>query len=162
MLPLDPDMQRAWNNSFVALNILFQLSTSMALVPHVFKYHLLRWASIHWAGERLTVRSPEVSKPRDSSLDIYNRSGIWQRCCRGVCQISEWCDHLISRLRDFTRFGGKTPVHLVDRTPGFLYENLYRFPLWSNYSELEYVCKSRCQVIVVWDYILVCIHCNNE
>ena len=51
------------------------------------------WVSIHKADGRLNVRSREVSKPRDSSLDFSNRFEIWQtprhRCCRGACHISE-------------------------------------------------------------------------
>ena len=45
-------------------------------------------ASIHLAGGRLTTRSHEVSKPRDSGLEISNRPDIWQ-AHRFVCQISE-------------------------------------------------------------------------
>ena len=55
------------------------------------------WASIHQAVRRLTARSREVSKPRDSGLNFSNRSEIWQvprqRYCRGACQISERYDH---------------------------------------------------------------------
>ena len=39
---------------------------------------VLARASIHWAGGRLTARSREVSKQRDSRLDIINRSEFWQ------------------------------------------------------------------------------------
>ena len=37
-------------------------------------------ASIHYAGVRLTVRSLEASKPRDSDSDFSNRSKISQAC----------------------------------------------------------------------------------
>ena len=54
---------------------------------------------------RLTARSREVSKPRDSSLNFSIRSEIWQvprqRCCRGACQISERYDHCNIQSRGF-------------------------------------------------------------
>ena len=47
------------------------------------------WASIHYADGRLTARSREVSKPRDSGLNIFHRSEIWQaprqHRCRDAC-----------------------------------------------------------------------------
>ena len=50
-----------------------------------------------WADGRLTARSREVSKPRDSALNLSNRSEIWlaprQQRCRDTCQISERYDH---------------------------------------------------------------------
>ena len=55
------------------------------------------------SGKTLIARSREASKPRDSGLNFSNRSEIWQ--------------HPISRLRDFTRFGGKTSYRLVNRGP---------------------------------------------
>ena len=61
--------------------------------------------SIHWADGRLTVRSREVSKPRDWGLVFYNRSVIWQarrqQRCRDVCQISERHDHYNVQSRSF-------------------------------------------------------------
>ena len=35
------------------------------------------WALIHQADGRLSPKYREVSKPRDSGLDFYNRSEIW-------------------------------------------------------------------------------------
>ena len=37
-------------------------------------WHQISRSSIHWAGGRLTARSREISKPRDSGLDFSNRS----------------------------------------------------------------------------------------
>ena len=63
------------------------------------------WASIHKAVRRLTARSREVSKPRDSCLDYSNRSEIWQasrqQCCRDACQIWEQCHHYNTQSRGF-------------------------------------------------------------
>ena len=79
-------------------------------------------ASIYWADERLTARSREVSKPWDVGLDFSNRPEIWQVPRQHRCRItsqnfrairSSWDPN--SRLRDFTRFGSKTPVRLVNR-----------------------------------------------
>ena len=54
---------------------------------------------------RLTARSREVSKPRDSSLDFFNCSEIWQaprqQRCRDACQISERNDHYNTQSRGF-------------------------------------------------------------
>ena len=62
-------------------------------------------ASIHYAVRRLTTRSREVSKPRDSCLDFSNRSEIWQpsrqQCCRDACQISERYDHINTQSHGF-------------------------------------------------------------
>ena len=52
-----------------------------------------------------SLRSREVSKPRDSGLDFSIRSEIWQaprqQCCRDVCQISERYDNCNIRSRGF-------------------------------------------------------------
>ena len=69
---------------------------------------------------RLTARSREVSMSRDSGLNFSNRSEIWQvllpRCLSNFRAIRP-LQHPISRLRDFTRFGGKTSYRLVNRGP---------------------------------------------
>ena len=76
---------------------------------HYYLYNVV-WelgirALIHKADGRLTARSREVSKPRDSCLDFSNRSEIWQaprqQCCRDACQISERCDHYNIQSRGF-------------------------------------------------------------
>ena len=62
-------------------------------------------ASIYKAGGRLTTRYREVSKPRDSGLDLSNRSEIWQapgrHGCRDASQISERDDHYNIQSRGF-------------------------------------------------------------
>ena len=55
-------------------------------------------ASIYQADGRLSVRSHEVSKSRDSGLNFSSSGfGMWQahrqRCCWDTCQISERYDH---------------------------------------------------------------------
>ena len=54
---------------------------------------------------RLSVRSRKVSKPRDSYLELSDRSEIWQalrqQCCRCACQISKRYDNLKYRSRGF-------------------------------------------------------------
>ena len=63
------------------------------------------WVSTHQADERLTARSREASKVRDSCLNFSNPSEIWQaprqRCCRDACPISEWYNHYNVQSRGF-------------------------------------------------------------
>ena len=64
---------------------------------------------------------PQVSKQRDSGLDISNRFKIWQGC-RDGCQISDdmivITSHLAaSRRREIWRFGSNTSYHLVNTNP---------------------------------------------
>ena len=92
-------------------------------------YMFLQW----WYrfAKRPDVLSQEL-KAQDSSLDFWNRSGIWQahrqQCCRDVYQISE-SDTIFTTinlaLRDFTRFGSKTSTRLVNRGPEM---KLHRHP----------------------------------
>ena len=76
-----------------ALDIL-QSYTKSSINP---KYQTGPWTSNHWAGRRLTTRSPWVSKPQDSGLNFFNHSEIWkaprQYHCRDACQISERYKH---------------------------------------------------------------------
>ena len=51
------------------------------------------------ADGRLTARSREVSKPRDSSLDFSNRSEIWQ--APYAYQSLERCNHYNIQSRGF-------------------------------------------------------------
>ena len=78
--------------------------------------HYISRASIHYTGGRLTTRSREVSKPRDSGLDCCSRSGIWQaprqQRCRDACQISERFDHYDIKSRGF-----ETSRDLAVRSP---------------------------------------------
>ena len=50
-------------------------------------------ASIHKAVRRLSARSREDSRPRDSGLDFSNRFEIWQaprrKSCKDACQFTE-------------------------------------------------------------------------
>ena len=58
---------------------------------------LVQLPGLHSLNGRLSVRSHEVSKTRDSGLDFSNRSEIWQtrreQRCRNACQISERYDN---------------------------------------------------------------------
>ena len=55
--------------------------------------------------ERLTARFRQISKPRDSGLDLFNHSDIWQvvrqQDCRDAGQISERYDHYNIQSRGF-------------------------------------------------------------
>ena len=105
------------NYSFLPINT----ASSSTLIDNIFTNHIenpdhsthgllvtedmILRASIHQAVRRLTARSREVSKPRDSGLNFSNRSEIWQvprqRCCRGACQISERYDNCNIQSRGF-------------------------------------------------------------
>ena len=67
-----------------------------------------------------STASTEVSTTRDSGLDFSNRSDIWQatRSCQPHFCAMWSLEHPISRLRDFTRFGGKASYRLANRCPG--------------------------------------------
>ena len=64
---------------------------------HMHNWYIAHWAFIQLADGRLTARSREVSKARDSGLDFSNRSVIWQtprqQRYRNACQISGRYDH---------------------------------------------------------------------
>ena len=79
-------------------------------------YNGLMWFTPIFFGASSLLYSPsgrtsrEASKPRDSVLDCFTRSEIWQATrqqrCRDACHISERCDQYkypISWLRDLTR-----------------------------------------------------------
>ena len=57
-----------------------------------------RIQSIYSQSPRLTARSREVSKPRDSGLDFSNRKFDWHIGSGSACQISERYDHYKSDL----------------------------------------------------------------
>ena len=63
------------------------------------------WASIYYADGRLTAKSHEVSKPRNSGLDFSNCSKIWQASrqqrCRDTCQIWERHDNYNIQFHGF-------------------------------------------------------------
>ena len=74
---------------------------SPGIHSRTWTFHEGQW-SIHL---KLTAKSHEVSKPRDSSLDFSSRSDIWraprQQRCWDACQISERCDHYNIQSGDF-------------------------------------------------------------
>ena len=64
-----------------------------------------RRAPSQYPKRRLSVRSRQVSKPRDLYLELSDRSEIWQalwqQCCRCACQISKRYDNLKYQSRGF-------------------------------------------------------------
>ena len=62
-------------------------------------------APSQYPKRRLSVRSRQVSKPRDLYLELSDRSEIWQalrqQCCRCACQISKRYDNLKYQSRGF-------------------------------------------------------------
>ena len=80
-------------------------------------------------GPLFTTRRRLVTSLEDGRLDVIMILSLWNltgisaalllRCLSNVTAIGKgktW----ISRLRDFTRIDGKTPVRLVNRGPGLL------------------------------------------
>ena len=72
--------------------------------PHVGTA-ITNWAPFQYPIRRLIVRSRKVSKPRDSRLELSDRSAIWQaprqQGCRSACQISKRCDNFNYQSRGF-------------------------------------------------------------
>ena len=62
-------------------------------------------APSQYPKRRLSVRSRQVSKPRDLYLELSDRFEIWQalrqQCCRCACQISKRYDNLKYQSRGF-------------------------------------------------------------
>ena len=62
-------------------------------------------APSQYLKRRLSLRSREVSKPRDWYFELSYRSEIWQahrqQCCRSACQISERSDNSKYKSRGF-------------------------------------------------------------
>ena len=95
----------------------FQIPNYYESINPFMRVWSLSWASTHWAVRRLTTRSREVSKPRDSGLDFSNRSEIWpalrQQRCWDAYQISERYDHYNTQSRGFEISRGLAVRHLT-------------------------------------------------
>ena len=100
-------------------------SQSISDLPLFDHMKLQTLGSYSLANARPTARSRDVSKLRDSGLDFFHRFEIWlaprQRLVLPSCLSnfrSIWfLNRLITRLRDFMIFVGKTPYGLVNRGP---------------------------------------------
>ena len=108
-------------------------------------------ASIHQAHGRLTARSREVSKPRDSGLDRSNSSKIWQAFrqprCRNACQNSERYDHCniqshgFETSRDLAVRG--LPCFILQPTWSSLTFNGFRIIIYHNQRIVTF-CEAGC------------------
>ena len=82
------------------------------------------WAPSQYPKRRLSIRSRKVSKPRDSYLELSDRSEIWQalrqQCCRCACQISKRYDNLKYRSRGFETLRNLTERRLYGYWDGAL------------------------------------------
>ena len=80
---------------------------------------------------RLIVKPHKVSKARDSYLELYDRSEIWQshrqHCwrCLSNFKAMRWFKLPISRLRDLTRSYNKTSYRMLKQSPA---EPLFHLP----------------------------------
>ena len=74
------------------------------------------WVPFQYPIKRLIHRS-FVSKFRDLSLELLDRSEIWQahrqHCCRCACQISKRCDNFNNQSRGFETSRDPTFVRLI-------------------------------------------------
>ena len=81
-------------------------------------------APSQYPKRRLSVRSRQVSKPRDLYLELSDRSEIWQalrqQCCRCACQISQRCDNLKYQSRGFETLRDLTKRRLFGYWDGAL------------------------------------------
>ena len=90
--------------------------------------HLGTRAPSQYPKRRLSVRSRQVSKPRDLYLELSDRSEIWQalrqQCCRCACQISKRYDNLKYQSRGFETLRDLTKRRLFGYWDGALQHKL--------------------------------------
>ena len=91
---------------------------------HIKSPALVLWAPFQYPIRRLTVRSRNVSKPRDLYLELSDRSEIWQaprqQGCRSACQISKRCDNLNYKSRGLQTSRDLTITRLIGYWNGAL------------------------------------------
>ena len=84
-------------------------------------------APSQYLKRRLSVRSRQVSKPRDLYLELSDRSEIWQalrqQCCRCASQISKRYDNLKYQSRGFETLRDLTKRRLFGYWDGALHAN---------------------------------------
>ena len=82
------------------------------------------WAPSQYPKIRLSVRSRQISKPRDLYLDLSDRFEIWQalrqQCCQCACQISKRYDNLKYQSRGFETLRDLTKRRLFGYWDGAL------------------------------------------
>ena len=87
------------------------------------RHHKSSRAPSQYPKRRLSVRSRQVSKPRDLYLELSDRSEIWQalrqQCCRCACQISKRYDNLKYQSRGFAKVSRMIPVPSPDSISRF-------------------------------------------
>ena len=91
---------------------------------------LLPRAPSQYPKRRLSVRSRQVSKPRDLYLELSDRSEIWQalrqQCCRCACQISKRYYNLKYQSRGFETLRDLTKRRLFGYWDGALVLSIAR------------------------------------
>ena len=133
-------------------------------------------ASMHSAVRRLTTRSREVSKPRDSGLGLFqsllNMKGPSAAAllrCPSNFRAIRLLLHTLSRLLDIeTRFGSKTSYHIANRGLGLVHWTeiiiwmsvlyLKLKPVWSRGDELKRSWNRRKSIVLP---LLLCHWCNS-
>ena len=111
-------------------------------------------APSQYPKRRLSVRSREVSKPRDLYLELFDRSEIWQalrqQCCRCACQIAMRYNNLKYRSRGFETLRDLTERRLFGYWDGALLlaatssYDIWCLEIW--YETTPYYIKS-CNII---------------
>ena len=110
------DLQLLWWIQYMYVFETFNITQALKLA-HVINPRILMklvrnwsdylppWDPSQYPKRRLTVRSSEVSKPRDLYFKLSYRFEIWQahrqHCCRSACQISERSDFSKYKSRGF-------------------------------------------------------------
>ena len=104
----------------------------LVIIPHYFIERMNRnpictaerMAPSQYPKRRLSVRSRQVSKPRDLYLELSDHTEIWQalrqQCCRCACQISKRCDNLEYQSRGFETLRDLTKRRLFGYWDGAL------------------------------------------
>ena len=81
-------------------------------------------APFQYLKRRLSIRSRQVSKPRDLYLELSDHFEIWQalrqQCCRCACQNSKRYDNLKYQSRGFETLRDLTKIRLFGYWDGAL------------------------------------------
>ena len=112
----------------------------------------MTWDPCQYPMKGLIVRYRQVSKPRDLSLKLSDRSEIWQtsphHCCRDAYQISKRCNDSKYSSRGFETSRDITIRHLLDIEKGlWLSMKLVYRQMWLWTSSLGYDLRTVNKVI---------------
>ena len=139
MFPFDDVIMKAvgqWYTAFMFIILTLQSISSNCselVFQKINRWQAIRWLTLHMEWMQCLGRFHNIIYSNNQLFllgDLANlkETKFWFRRCQllwnlthtSACQILEWyflLEHPFSRLRDFTRFGGKTSYHLMNRGP---------------------------------------------